>query len=84
MMSLRAAWVPALPGEQRDRVRRETSSRVVESPGIGSGGVEDLMPPAWKYRHERTHREVGLAAPHSKISQGTKSSAESTPPGRRR
>ena len=83
-MSLRAAWVPALPGEQRDRVRRGTASPVLASPGIGSGGVGELMPPAWKYRHERTHREVGLTAPHSKISQGTKSSAESAPPGRRR
>ena len=84
MMSLRAVWVPALPGEQRDRVRRGTSSRVVESPGIGSGGAEDLMPPAWKYRHERTHREVGLTAPYSKSGPDTKSSAESAQPRRRR
>ncbi len=83
-MSLRAAWVPVLTGEQRDRVRRGTASPALASPGIGSGGVGHLMPPAWKYRHERTHREVGLTAPHSKSSQGTKSSAEAAPPWRRR
>ena len=71
-MSLRPAWVPVLMGEQPDRVRRGTASPALASPGIGSGGVGHLMTPAWKYRHERTRRHVGLTAPQSKSSQGTK------------
>ena len=83
-MSLRPAWVPVLMGEQPDRVRRGRASPALASPGIGSGGVGHLMTPAWKYRHERTRRHVGLTAPQSKSSQGTKSSTVSAPRGRRR
>ena len=48
-MSLRPVWVPALTGEQPERVRRGTASPALASPGIGSGGVGHPMTPAWKY-----------------------------------
>ena len=83
-MSLRPAWVPVLTGEQRDRVRRGTASPALAPPGIGSGGIGHLMTPAWKYRHERTRRHVGLTAPQSKNSQGRKKPTRPAPRGRRR
>ena len=48
-MSLRPVSVPVLMGEQPEQVRRWTASPAFASPGIGLGGVEHPMTPAWKY-----------------------------------
>lgn len=75
--------VPVLMGEQPERARQGTVAPAVASIGIGLGGVELPMTPAWKYWHERT-RHVGVIAPQPKSSQGTKNSTRSALRGRRR